>query len=106
MEFQVSVGRTHPNSSFTLLTDLKISLILTTRNNHIEIFVRGKILTFIQQMDINHLVRAGTVLGTRSGSTHFEYLQHAQFSGPLMCFILIATYVSLQIRKPRLREVK
>lgn len=65
MEFQVSVGPTHPNSSFTLLTDLKISLILTTRNNHIEIFVPGKILTFIQQMDINHLVRAGTVLGTR-----------------------------------------
>lgn len=54
----------------------------------------GKILLFSQQIRIEYPLCAETVLGTRGTEVtriHFKHLQHAEFSGPLIHFILTTT---------------
>lgn len=105
MEFQVSVGPTHPNPYFILLTDLQAFLILTIRYKDTWDFVPGKILSFIQQICIEYPLCAGTLLDTRDTEVtrmYFKYLQYAEFLFlPLIHFIPIAALCQFVNKKTK-----
>lgn len=68
----------------------KTSLILTTRNKHVWIFVPEKIILFIQHICNEYPLCSGTVLGTRDNRRRntFWVPQLAAFLWPFLHFIL------------------
>ena len=72
----------------------KTSLILTTRNKHVWIFVPEKIIVFIHHICNEYPLCSGTVPGTRGdrGDWNTSWVpQLAAFVWPFLCFILTAT---------------